>query len=175
MKRSGFKRRKPTKAPKRVKSTAKGYSCPRWFKDIKPGSHGSTPAQKRLWRIISEHVRQRDFDAYGGKCVSCPTRLSDWRDGHAGHWLPYSICNAWMKWDISNIHLSCPSCNYGLTRSGAHIGHAMAEEMKRRMGDDVIDKILARNNSLRGTKVEEWEMVELVAALRPDLVEFSTA
>lgn len=58
----------------------------------------------------------------------------------------------------------------GLMRSGAHIGHAMGEELKRRYGDDVLERIHADNLKNRGVKIQDWEVVELVAALRPDLV-----
>lgn len=151
--------------------TAKGYKTPQWFNSIKPGSHGSTPAQERLWRVISEHVRKRDFEAYGGKCVSCPYRFSNWKEAQAGHWLPFSLCNAWYKYDYAhNLAAQCAGCNRSLHRSGAHVGHAMGEELKRRHGDDVLDRIMADNLSYRGQKMEAWEIVKVVEALRPDLV-----
>lgn len=138
--------------------------------DIKPGSHGSTPAQKRLWRVISEYVRQRDFEKYG-KCVSCPHRFSHWKEAQAGHWLPFSLCNSYYKYDYAhNLAAQCNVCNQSLHRSGAHVGHEMGEELKRRHGADVLDRIKADNLSYRGQKIDEWEIVKIVEMLRPDLV-----
>lgn len=164
MKRTPWARKKATPPAKRAKLPAKGYVSPSWFSDIKPGSHGSTPALKRLWRIVSTVVRERDFERYG-KCVSCPTRFTNWREGHAGHYLPYSICHSWFKFDITNIALQCKSCNMSLTRSGAHVGHAMGEELKRRHGVDVLEWIKTNNERYRGQKMEVWEIVAKVEEL----------
>ncbi|WP_421993979.1 recombination protein NinG [Roseococcus sp.] len=104
-------------------------------------------------------VRERDNLRYGGKCVSCPHRFTDWRVGHDGHWLPRSVCHSWFKFDVTNIALQCKSCNVGLTFSAAHIGHAMGEELKRRYGDNVLARIQRDNRTFRGQKMEVWEIV----------------
>jgi hypothetical protein len=148
----------------------KGYQVPAWFTAIKPGSHGSTPTQKRYWRVVSEYVRQRDFDLYG-TCVSCPYHFQSWEEAQAGHWLPYSICNSYYKFDPTfNIAAQCSSCNMALRRSGAHVGHAMGEELKRRHGDHILEQIRKDNLSYKGKRIEEWVAVDKVATLRPDLV-----
>lgn len=169
MKRTALRRKSPTKRFKRVSPT-KGYKPPEWFMEIKPGGHGNTPAQKRLWRIVSEYVRERDFLKYG-KCVSCDHRFTHWKQGHAGHWLPYSVSHSWFKYDLTNIALQCESCNMGIMRSGAHIGHRMGEELKRRYGDDVLTRIIKENESYRGQKMEVWQIVAKVE----ELVRLSTS
>lgn len=182
LKRSGFKA-KSTSTPKKratgrlegnkgkFKDSTKGYKPPKWFQKIKPGGHGSTPAQKRLWRVVSEFVRRRDFELYG-TCVSCFHRFENWQEAQAGHWLPYSLCNSFYKFDPTfNIAAQCSACNSNLHRSGAHIGHAMGEELKRRHGQGVLEVIQSDNLRFRGMKMETWAIVDYVARLRPDLTE----
>lgn len=170
MRRTAIRRRSPTKRViDKTRVLNRGYKTPAWFNDIKPGSHGNTPVQKRFWRAVSEHVRQRDFALYG-KCVSCNTRFERWQDSQAGHWLPFSLCNAWYKFDPQNIAAQCSSCNTSLHRSGAHVGHAMGEELKRRHGDNILNTILLNNEKYRGQQMQTWEIVEKVAKLAPHLV-----
>lgn len=168
MKRTALRRKSPKKRTIR-KTKPKGYRPPEWFNNITPGGHGSTIAQKRLWRVVSEFVRQRDHERYGGRCVSCAAVLSHWRDGHAGHYLPFSICHSWYKFDTENIHLQCAGCNMALYRSGAHIGHAMGEELKRRYGADILARIPANNERFRGQKMELWEIVATAERLLKDI------
>lgn len=153
------------KPVKRVKKEP--YKVPKWFSRLPPGSHGSTPSQKKAWKVVSDYVRERDFIKYGGKCVSCFRRLDRWQDGQAAHFKPWSTSNGLFKYELLNIHLSCPICNYG---SGADVGFAYGEELKRRYGDDIVYVLSDLNAKHRGNKIEEWELVEMVAKLRPDLV-----
>lgn len=154
------------KKPRKVKKPP--YVIPQWFKKIVPSpGHGSGVVQKRVWRVVSEYVRQRDFKQFHGKCVSCDRVLERWQDGQAAHYFPWSVLNGMAKFDVKNIALSCPYCNYV---SGANIGYAFGNELKRRYGDGVLVEIANLNKSYRGKKMETWELVEFVARLRPDLV-----
>lgn len=179
MKRTPLKRRTRLKAkhtPKsrkinskrsKPKSATKGYKPPKWFNSIKLGSHGSTPAQKKYWKIVSETYRQEDFDKYNGKCVSCPTRLERWQDGQLAHFKAWSVCNSWFKYERKNLALSCPNCN---RLSDGVVGKNFALELQRRHGEGILDWIEKENLQYRNVKMETFEIVEKVAKLRPDLV-----
>lgn len=154
------------KKPKRIKKEP--YKVPKWFSSLKPGSHGNTPSQKKAWKVVSDYVRERDFKKYGGKCISCDRILERWEDGQAAHYFPWSVLNGLAKYDVNNIALSCAICNYG---SGANIGYAFGNELKRRYGDGILSEIASLNKSYRGKKMEEWDLVDFIARLRPDLVQ----
>lgn len=156
-----------SKKTRATKSPSKGYKPPKWFTAIKAGSHGNTPAQKKYWKVVSEHVRKSDFDKYSGKCVSCNTVLSDWREGDCAHWRAWSLCNAWMKYELKNLALSCKGCNRA---SDGAIGYHFGEELKRRHGDNILSWIESENEKYRGQKMEVWEIVDKVSQLRPDIV-----
>lgn len=191
MKRSGFKKKtleevkekqaskiartkaKPRKAIKRkvkakkpAKTPQKGYKPPSWFMSIPYGSHGSTPTQKRYWKATSDFIRKRDFEKYGGKCVSCPRILADWKDGDCAHFKKYSVCNSWFKFHHTNLALSCKKCN---KRDDGVVGHAYGEELKRRHHKAIVDWIETTNRCYKGQKMEQWEIVEKVLEMFPEL------
>lgn len=174
--RSGFKRKtyaqvkeatiakqKSLKVAKRASKTkSKGYQPPKWFTSIKLGSHGSTPAQKKYWKITSDKYRKEDFERYKGKCVSCPTRLKRWQDGQLAHYKAWSICNSWFKYERMNLALSCANCN---RLSDGVTGMAFGKELQRRHGATVLAWIEEKNKEYRGQKMEVWEIVEKTQAL----------
>lgn len=143
---------------KKRATKTKSYSPPDWFMKIKPGAHGNTPHQKRLWRIVSEAVRKEEFELYGGQCVSCSRRLESWQDGQCAHFKPWSVCNGLFKYERVNLAFSCSFCNQN---SGADIGHRFGEELKRRYGDDILDYIERENTKHRGEKLDVLQIVGL--------------
>jgi hypothetical protein len=154
--------RSKSKTPnKKVRSVKKGYKTPAWFNAIPVGSHGNTPAQKRYWKVTSDFVRQRDFEK-SKRCVSCSAFLDDWRDGDAAHYRAWSVCNAWFKYEVTNIALSCKNCN---RLSDGSIGFAFGEELKKRHGEDHLKWIEKENLKHRGEKLEDWLIVERVGKM----------
>ena len=143
------------------------YKVPSWFSKLKPGSHGNTPSQKKAWKVVSDYVRERDWKKYHGFCADgCGTRIEDWRNGDCGHYLAWSVCHGLFKFCLENLVLQASNCN---RRSDGVIGHGLGEELKRRHGDNHLEWIEMENEKYRGKKIEEWELVEMVARLRPDL------
>lgn len=136
---------------------------------IKPGAHGNSPAQKRIWRVVSETYRQQDWEEFGPYCPCCGVYLESWRDGQLGHWLRYSLCNSWFKYCRENLALICAGCNM---KDDALTLYKLSETLKFRYGEDVLLYIETQNNSIenRGKKIEVWMAVDYVARLRPDLV-----
>lgn len=83
----------------------------KWVKAIPEGSHGSGTLQKRLWRLVSDYCRVRDWYKYNGRCVATGKRIERWQDGDAGHFRPYSICRGIFKFDERNIFLQSKKSN----------------------------------------------------------------
>lgn len=173
MKRSWIKRKTPirakrSKTPLESKITAKGYKVPPWFNSIKPGSHGATPAQKRLWRIVSETYRQQDWEV-SPHCRTCDLYLPSWKDGQCGHFIAYSLCHAWFKYHRKNLALQCSTCNGNFHKTNT-IGGRFLSYLKLIYGLDIEASLIKENEYYRGAKMEEWQIVEYAAKLRPDLV-----
>jgi hypothetical protein len=133
---------------------------------IKEGSHGTTPFQKRYWKIVSEVVREEDWRKYG-KCVSCGIHIDDWRFADCGHYKAWARCNGWFKFDRRNLSIQCKGCN---RLSDGPVGHNFGKELKRRYGPNHLDWIEQENLRHKNEKIEAWQLVEATAKLRPDLV-----
>lgn len=138
------------------------YKIPKWVKSIPKGSHGSGDLQKRLWKLVSDYVRIRDWYAYNKRCVATGEYIPTWKDGQAGHFISYSICNSMFRFDIWNIHLQSAKSN---AWGGQSIGHAFGEELKRRYGEDFLEELKAENRSWLGKKVENYLVVEEIIAI----------
>ena len=125
----------------------------KWVKAIPEGSHGSGTLQKRLWRLVSDYVRIRDWHKYR-TCVATGVPIARWQDGQAGHYLAYSTCHGMYKFFEGNVHLQSASSNgWG----GMEIGYAFGEELKRRGIDpDVLKKDNWRTElKINDSKVKE--------------------
>ena len=159
MKRSGIKKRATVKnGPNRKRIEA--CNLPDWLRSIPYGSHGSSPAQKRAWKYMSDMVRKDDFDTYGGKCVSCPRRLENWKEGDCGHYIAWSNCNAIFKFYRKNLALQCKHCN---NNGGMSIGYEFGEELKRRYGPDILTELAYDNATHHGDKLYDADVVALVS------------
>ena len=148
MKRSGFKRltyeeakakqaqarerksARPATKPAVKHPTIMGVKSRRWV-----GIKGC------LWAIFSDYVRLRDFLKYG-KCVSCPHRFENWRDGDAGHYVSVTRGNFLTLFDEENVHLQCKRCNNPEWTVDAAIPYRI--ELDRRLGAGTADRVEAR-------------------------------
>ncbi len=104
-----------------------------WWKCIPEGSHGTGTLQKRLWKVVSDTVRIRDFYKYRC-CISCGKKFTEWEnvDFQAGHYNPYSTCRGYSKFHLDNIFGQCSYCNRGF--NGAPAGVRFKEEIINRYG-----------------------------------------
>lgn len=161
----GFEKIIKLSKKKKLRVKAPSYKVPDWFSKIKPSTaHGSTPSQKKAWRVVSEYVRQRDWKK---GCVSCRKPFERWEDAQAGHYIPWSTCHGIFKYDLRNLAAQCGHDN---AWGGGKAGYDFANELVRRRGADIINQLEYENELFRGKKIEEWELVEMVAKLAPHLV-----
>lgn len=125
-----------------TKKVNKGLKRPKrgeeaWIRAIPPShAHGSGTLQQRLWRLVSDYVRLRDWHQFEGKCIATGKYIPHWTQGNAGHFKAYSKCNGIYKFDVRNIHLQAASSNVWGTMDD---WFSYAEELQRRHG---ITKIM---------------------------------
>lgn len=158
--------KKAKKLPKR-KPKALPYKVPKWFSKLPAGSHGSTPSQKKAWKVVSDYVRKTDWET-SRKCRDgCGAIIEDWKDADCGHWKSWSVCHGMFKYELKNLALQASNCN---RRSDGVVGYGLANYLIHKYGSDHLEWIEQENEKHRGKKIEEFELVEMVAKLRPDLV-----
>lgn len=130
-----------------------------WLKAIPEStSHGSDTLQKRLWRVTSDYVRLRDWYTWNKECIATQQAIRHWSEGDAGHWKSYSVCRGLFKFDPLNIHLQSKTSNgWG----GQEIGHQFGENMKKRYGEDILEK-LTRLNQAHSLKFTTEQLKDLI-------------
>jgi hypothetical protein len=143
--------RKAKKPKERRTKPIYRYTAPEWFLALKAtGGHGSNAHQKRLWKLVSEYVRERDFKKYGC-CVACGRRFSHWSESQAGHFKAWSVCNAMFKFDIRNLAGICGGCN---TFGDGATNYRFGVEMNRRWGEGHTAWIEVENLRHKGEKMD---------------------
>ena len=131
---------------------------PSWIKAIPESqAHGSGTYQKRLWRLLSDFTRIRDFHSFGGVCVATGAKIGHWSEGNAGHFNSYSVCNGMYKFCEDNIHLQSASSN---SWGGMEVGHAFARELCRRYGENAVWNIECDNKLYQGTNITNTMVIE---------------
>ena len=163
-----MKRAKKRKSTKKRIAKPKRHAIPAWFMAIKPGSHGTTPAQKRLWRIVSDTYRLEDWKN-DPHCRTCGVYLHSWTDGQCGHYKSWAACHSWFKFERKNLALQCATCNANFQKTNV-IGFVFGTYLQSKYGMSVVDWIETENEMYKGQKMKDSECVEYAAKLRPDLV-----
>ena len=70
--------------------------------------------KKKLWKLFSLYIRQRDADYRGiASCVSCLAQ-KHWKEGDAGHFIDGRHNS--ILFDERQVHFQCKGCNGGLMR-----------------------------------------------------------
>jgi len=152
-----------TKSIKKVKKVKPVKKKSTWWKCIPEGSHGTGTMQKRLWKVVSDTVRIRDFYKYRS-CISCGKRCFDWKDidWQAGHYNPYSICRGYSKFDIDNIFGQCSYCNRGF--NGAPAGVHFKEQIINRYGQERMDW-LQTFQSMPLEKMDDYTVEKMILVI----------
>lgn len=148
----GEKKAKPPKKKKVKHPTILGVKSSRYV-----GIKGC------LWTIFSIYIRKRDFVKYGGRCISCPTILTDWKLGDAGHYVSVSRGNFETLFDEKNVHLQCKRCNNPEWTPDASI--PMAIEIDRRLGKGTAEDIYRRSQRT-GQGYSEAEYLREIATFK---------
>lgn len=127
------------------------YVAPDWFRALPAtGSHGSNANQKKLWRVVTDYVRQRDFKAHL-PCPGCGKHFSAWQESQAGHFKAWAVCKGMFKFDVRNLAAICAGCNSfgdGVTN------YRFGVEMNRRFGAGHTEWIDKENLKHEGEKMD---------------------
>jgi hypothetical protein len=120
-----------------------------------------TPLQKakeKLWELCKEVVRKRD----GNICTSCGAIGLVGSNWHTGHFIPSSICGAYLRYYIRNLHSQCYNCNIHLGGNGVFFN----KEIVSKYGQKFVDKLIEDRNTMScmkadllfyQSKIEEYE------------------
>lgn len=136
MKKTPLKRKTPLKAkvPKKTKKPIK-------VKKRKKSSE-KTLLKKKLWKVFSLWVRQRDDYT----CFTCG-RKGEGAGMHAGHMVPKASGGMALYFHPLNVHGQCYHCNINLGGNGA----VYAQKFIRKYGQEEFDNLMELKN-----RIEKW-------------------
>lgn len=131
-------------------------SIPYYGKIPSNTKRGKDTLRKKAWCITSDFIRMRDFIKYG-YCVSCLTTIHNWRMSDPAHYHSFAGNGVLSGFNLMNMHMSCKFCN-GFR--GAAAGHEMAEEIKRRYGDEIITHL--NGEKMKSVKADDWFFIKVI-------------
>lgn len=114
--------------------------------------------KRKLWRLISAHVRERD----NWVCITCgkqPRDEYDRRYFDGGHYKPEGIYKS-VQFDLFNVNCQCRGCNRGM-----HGNYGLyAEALIKKYGIEEFNALVERSR-----KVKSWsekELLTLIVAIK---------
>lgn len=127
-----------------------------------------TPAQLRdqLWELTKQACRKK----YGNVCFTCGSRDLAGSNWQSGHFIPSSVCGAYLRYDLRNIRPQCIRCNLH--------GGGMGAEFYRRLvlieGQEYVDQLFRDKQLITKAdsifylaKIKEFEGMDLSPTLSP--------
>ena len=127
--------------------------------------------KKKLWKLFSLYIRQRDADYRGiATCVSCG-KQKHWKEGDAGHFIDGRHNS--ILFDPRNVNFQCKGCNGGLMR-----GREKPKDVKknyerfmiRKYGQAVVDELKALDKQEKRFTPKELE--DLIKHYREELKKY---
>lgn len=155
IKRKGIKRRFAREIPRKAirtthkrKKPSKADFLRSW--GIFPGTWMRYTGIKGVyWFWFSRTIRERDYEKYGGLCMTCLMPVER-GDDQAGHLLAASKCGFALLFHPLNVHLQHARCNN--PRFTPHAGVLNVLNISKRYGNDTVAQLL----TLKETKSKEW-------------------
>lgn len=94
--------------------------------------------QKDLWehckRIIRDIYKRNDGTWI---CYTCDKIIRSKVDAHTSHFIPKSICGAFLKYDLRNLRVTCFRCNIWLSGNQSFF----YRNLVRDMGKEYVDQL----------------------------------
>jgi len=115
--------------------------------------------KRKLWELCKQVVRKRD----GNICVICYKSGLEGSSWHTGHFLPSSVCGAFLRFDLRNLHSSCYNCNINLGGNGAMFLLALETKYGRSFVESVVmdkQKTIKADNIFYEEKIKEYEEIQ---------------
>lgn len=133
----------------------------------KKGKQKPAILKRKLWELCKQIIRKRD----GNVCVICKKANLEGSGWHTGHFLPSSVCGAYLRYDLRNLHSSCYNCNINLGGNGAMFSKVLAEKFGQAFVDKIFqdkqitikaDSIFYEEKIKEYTEIQEWDKSKLL-------------
>lgn len=115
--------------------------------------------KEELWEICKQIVRKRD----GNVCVICNKSELVGSGWHTGHFIASSVCGAFLRYDLRNLHSSCYNCNINLGSNGSVFFLSLEKKYGREFVDAIFrDKIITikADDQFYNQKIKEYSEIQ---------------
>lgn len=111
----------------------------------KTGRASITKLQSDLWQQCKRIVRATYIKQNGTwECFTCNRTIDEPAKAQTGHFIPSSVCGAYLRYDLRNLRIQCYNCNINAGGAGAlYYKNLVAEK-----GQEFVDKIFEDKNKI---------------------------
>jgi 5-methylcytosine-specific restriction endonuclease McrA len=115
-----------------------------------------TPAKlkKKLWELC----RQITDKNYPPICYTCGSQISG-SNKQLGHFIPSSVCGAYLRYDLRNLRWQCMRCNISAGGNGAEYYRRMVKEKGKKHVEELFrdkQKIIKADVIWLQNKIDEY-------------------
>lgn len=71
----------------------------------------SDPLRGIYWYWLSKDVRKKEWEQWGGLCITCLKPIERWEDGQCGHVVSSAECGEFLRFDRRNLTIQHGGCN----------------------------------------------------------------
>lgn len=122
-----------------------------------------TQLKKKLWELCKQIIRATYINNDGTwECYTCDHVIWSKQDAQTGHFIPKSVCGAYLKHDLRNLRIQCMSCNVWRGGMGAEFYRRMVEIE----GQEYVDKLFRdKQKTIKEdiifiqSKIDEYEKI----------------
>lgn len=104
-----------TKAKKKTKADVYRDFCLPEFMirsgGLKKWVRYSDPYRGMYWYWLSRDVRKKEWEKWGGLCLTCLKPIEKWQDGQCGHVVSSAECGEHLRFDRRNLTIQHGGCN----------------------------------------------------------------
>lgn len=101
--------------------------------------------QKLLWEECKRIIRARYIKHDGTwNCFTCGRLIDEPAKAQTGHFIPSSICGAYLRYDLRNLRIQCYGCNINAGGNQAYYYRNLVQEN----GQEYVDAIFQDKNKI---------------------------
>lgn len=117
-----------------------------------------SPRQQKdkLWKLCREITNL----THPPHCYTCSAQNLEGANKQLGHFIPSSVCGAFLRYDLRNLRWQCMRCNQFAGGNGAEYYRRMVLEVGQEAVDQIFrdqQKVIKADSTFYEAKIQEYE------------------
>lgn len=115
----------------------------------------SDPYRGMYWYWLSRDVRKKEWEKWGGLCLTCLQPIEKWQDGQCGHIVASKGCGEFLRFNRINLTIQHSKCNN--PRFSPNAGALNAIHYDQRHGQGAYERLYAmRKTDAKEPNAEQY-------------------